>query len=319
MSRSFLPSRQLKGDKFESTGSIGANSQSGLSIAWPSPYIQQLLSLYINRGMSNNSELSHWETLVFSFDMHNDPNHPDESQGHSDSVEDLQTAALLAQLAASSPNMFPPHNPYYNQTQPPPTGSGYNLQSNPRYTPANPYGSHPYSGFRGDTFRPPPPIEATGSRSRAQNTQAGPSTSHTAAMDADDDNDEYDDKRRRNTAASARFRIKKKQRTLDLERSVSDLTGRAEELEREASDLRRENGWLKEIVMLKGGRLAGINLSGNTGYSEPGGQSGGRRGKRRDSAEEQDESESDEQSGEDRGQSSGGKSKGKGKAASKKK
>jgi hypothetical protein len=37
-----------------------------------------------------------------------------------------------------------------------------------------------------------------------------------------------------------------------LERSVSDLKSRAEELEKEAADLRRENGWLKEIVILKG-------------------------------------------------------------------
>ncbi|KIK98493.1 hypothetical protein PAXRUDRAFT_823784 [Paxillus rubicundulus Ve08.2h10] len=65
-----------------------------------------------------------------------------------------------------------------------------------------------------------------------------------------------EDKRRRNTAASARFRIKKKQKTLNLERTVSDLTGRAEELEREATELRRENGWLKEIVLLKGRKLA---------------------------------------------------------------
>lgn len=57
--------------------------------------------------------------------------------------------------------------------------------------------------------------------------------------------------------ATARFRIKKKQRSLNLERSVSDLAGRAEELEREASELRRENGWLKEIVMLKGRSLSG--------------------------------------------------------------
>lgn len=37
---------------------------------------------------------------------------------------------------------------------------------------------------------------------------------------------------------------------------MSDLSGRAEELEREAADLRRENGWLKEIVMLKGSPYA---------------------------------------------------------------
>ncbi|PPQ92692.1 hypothetical protein CVT25_013999 [Psilocybe cyanescens] len=91
-----------------------------------------------------------------------------------------------------------------------------------------------------------------------------------------------DEKRRRNTAASgrrinrhvsqersvnrsinivARFRVKKKHKTIGLERSVSDLTGRAEELEREAADLRRENGWLKEIVMLKGTRFAANNAA----------------------------------------------------------
>ncbi|RDB28703.1 hypothetical protein Hypma_015195 [Hypsizygus marmoreus] len=81
-----------------------------------------------------------------------------------------------------------------------------------------------------------------------------------------------EEKRRRNTAASARFRIKKKQRTTNLERSVSDLTGRAEDLEREAADLRRENGWLKEIVMLKGSRLAGVNLSAQLESSQRAGE-----------------------------------------------
>jgi hypothetical protein len=51
---------------------------------------------------------------------------------------------------------------------------------------------------------------------------------------------------------AARFRVKKKHRTIALERAVSDLKGRAEELEREVGDLRQENGWLKEIVVLKG-------------------------------------------------------------------
>ncbi|OAX44851.1 hypothetical protein K503DRAFT_728580 [Rhizopogon vinicolor AM-OR11-026] len=86
-----------------------------------------------------------------------------------------------------------------------------------------------------------------------------------APSDAGDTADEAaivaEDKRRRNTSASARFRIKKKQRTLNLERTVADLTGRAEELEREASDLRRENSWLKEIVLLKGGRMSAFSSS----------------------------------------------------------
>ncbi|KAI0001807.1 hypothetical protein BJV77DRAFT_907967, partial [Russula vinacea] len=57
-----------------------------------------------------------------------------------------------------------------------------------------------------------------------------------------------EEKRRRNTAASARFRVKKKIKSVNLERTVSDLSGRVDELEQEAADLRRENGWLKEIV-----------------------------------------------------------------------
>ena len=42
-----------------------------------------------------------------------------------------------------------------------------------------------------------------------------------------------------------------------MERTVSDLTGRADELEQEAAGLRRENGWLKEIVMLKSSKTTG--------------------------------------------------------------
>ena len=49
--------------------------------------------------------------------------------------------------------------------------------------------------------------------------------------------------------STARFRIKKKQKTLNLERTVNDLSGRVEELEHEASELRRENGWLKGLVV----------------------------------------------------------------------
>jgi len=70
----------------------------------------------------------------------------------------------------------------------------------------------------------------------------------------------------------ARFRIKKKQRSLNLDRSVSDLTGRAEELEREVTELRRENGWLKEIVMLKGRSLSGFARAAE--HSEGGDTSG---------------------------------------------
>lgn len=64
-----------------------------------------------------------------------------------------------------------------------------------------------------------------------------------------------------------------------MEHTVSDLTGRVGDLEQEAADLRRENGWLKEIVMLKSGRVSGGTLAG------PSRPSGSRNSK--DSAEEE--------------------------------
>ncbi|KAF8520495.1 hypothetical protein BU17DRAFT_46602 [Hysterangium stoloniferum] len=58
-----------------------------------------------------------------------------------------------------------------------------------------------------------------------------------------------EDKRRRNTAASARFRAKKKEREQAMERRSKDLENRVNELERECEGLRRENGWLKGLVV----------------------------------------------------------------------
>ncbi|EIW80531.1 hypothetical protein CONPUDRAFT_57397, partial [Coniophora puteana RWD-64-598 SS2] len=74
-----------------------------------------------------------------------------------------------------------------------------------------------------------------------------------------------EDKRYRNNSASARSRLKKKQETLRLERTVSDLAGRFDELEREATELRKENNWLKELVLLRG---KSVTEAGNSGHDE---------------------------------------------------
>ncbi|KAF9527323.1 hypothetical protein CPB83DRAFT_400946 [Crepidotus variabilis] len=58
-----------------------------------------------------------------------------------------------------------------------------------------------------------------------------------------------EDKRRRNTAASARFRLKKKEREAALEGKAKELETKVLELERECEGLRRENGWLKGLVV----------------------------------------------------------------------
>jgi hypothetical protein len=58
-----------------------------------------------------------------------------------------------------------------------------------------------------------------------------------------------EDKRRRNTAASARFRLKKKEREAALEGKAKELETKVTELERECEGLRRENGWLRGLVV----------------------------------------------------------------------
>jgi hypothetical protein len=60
-----------------------------------------------------------------------------------------------------------------------------------------------------------------------------------------------EDKRRRNTAASARFRIKKKQREQALEASAKEMTDKAHRLETKVHQLELENKWLKSLITEK--------------------------------------------------------------------
>ena len=60
-----------------------------------------------------------------------------------------------------------------------------------------------------------------------------------------------EDKRRRNTAASARFRVKKKQREQALEKTAKEMTDRADALESRISQLEMENKWLRNLIVEK--------------------------------------------------------------------
>lgn len=63
-----------------------------------------------------------------------------------------------------------------------------------------------------------------------------------------------EDKRRRNTAASARFRVKKKVREQTLEKTVKDTTDKNAALEARVTALELENQWLKNLITEKNGR-----------------------------------------------------------------
>ncbi|EPX70808.1 transcription factor Zip1 [Schizosaccharomyces octosporus yFS286] len=70
----------------------------------------------------------------------------------------------------------------------------------------------------------------------------------TDSSDAAIRNAAEEDKRRRNTAASARFRIKKKQKEQQLERTANELSEKVISLESRIGELEMENNWLKGLI-----------------------------------------------------------------------
>uniref|UniRef100_A0A1D1ZIZ2 Regulatory protein cys-3 n=1 Tax=Anthurium amnicola TaxID=1678845 RepID=A0A1D1ZIZ2_9ARAE len=71
-----------------------------------------------------------------------------------------------------------------------------------------------------------------------------------------------EDKRRRNTAASARFRIKKKMREQALERTAREMSTKVEALETKLRELELENKWLRSLVVEKDPRLLDVERPG---------------------------------------------------------
>lgn len=68
-----------------------------------------------------------------------------------------------------------------------------------------------------------------------------------------------EDKRRRNTAASARFRIKKKQREQALEQTAKEMTDKADRLEGRVKELELEIKWLRSILIEKDARSLDVS------------------------------------------------------------
>ncbi|KAK3829225.1 MAG: hypothetical protein J3Q66DRAFT_270671, partial [Benniella sp.] len=58
-----------------------------------------------------------------------------------------------------------------------------------------------------------------------------------------------EDKRRRNTAASARFRQKKRLREQILEKTAKEMTAKSELLEGRVRELEMEIKWLRGLVV----------------------------------------------------------------------
>lgn len=93
--------------------------------------------------------------------------------------------------------------------------------------------------IRNPTITPSPP---NGKRAAGTDPAVLEASSRAAAEE---------DKRRRNTAASARFRVKKKQREQALEKTAKEMTDKCEQLEQRVDQLEMENKWLKGLVVEK--------------------------------------------------------------------
>jgi cell shape-determining protein MreC len=65
------------------------------------------------------------------------------------------------------------------------------------------------------------------------------------------DNLSSSDKKKRNTAASARFRIKKKLREEEMERTLKDLNERVSKYNSRIQQLEMENKCLKSLILQK--------------------------------------------------------------------
>ncbi|RIB03791.1 hypothetical protein C2G38_2122249 [Gigaspora rosea] len=77
-----------------------------------------------------------------------------------------------------------------------------------------------------------------------------------------------EDKRKRNTAASARFRVKKKMREQALERTAKEMTSKAEAFESRIKELEMEVKWLRSLIVEKDARLLDIDRPGKKPKTE---------------------------------------------------
>ncbi|KAJ6164255.1 hypothetical protein N7470_002927 [Penicillium chermesinum] len=93
-----------------------------------------------------------------------------------------------------------------------------------------------------------PVIPAVAAPKRKNTQKSAQASAEDAARSAAEE-----DKRRRNTAASARFRVKKKMREAALEKSLKETNDKNGVLKARVSQLELENHWLRGLIMEKNG------------------------------------------------------------------
>lgn len=179
---------------------------------------------------------------VASADGHANVVNPASSSTGTAQQPPFDLSAILAGYGID-PFLVPPVQPTYSSSQ---AASLAQLLSSYPMPPAQ---QQHYNENENSSAGPP----AKRTRTRKSSTASNLSRDTTVPPGYDDKPDPSlspaEDKRRRNTAASARFRLKKKEREVALESKSKELEVRVNELERECEGLRRENGWLKGLVV----------------------------------------------------------------------
>ena len=244
------------------------------------PDLAAQLDLWTNLAFESDEPLPRDEETILSRkkrkDVEDEENlNPMDGAAFHDSHENVVTGTTLPTASNGTTNAVSPPNFDINQFL---TGIGIDPYSSPLNAGAQ-LGGVPSlaqllslypqnAGADGpstthDTTQPPritqepssqPPAKRARSRKRSVSTEESP-IENVSGDGLDNESgagnaiSAAEDKRRRNTAASARFRMKKKEREAALEKKAKDLEGRVNELERECEGLRRENGWLKGLVV----------------------------------------------------------------------
>ncbi|KAI8338307.1 hypothetical protein EDC96DRAFT_450134 [Choanephora cucurbitarum] len=159
----------------------------------------------------------------------------------------------IAKFYDESPDCSPP-NGYHSANPSPPNGfyspnptppNGLHLSSNPANT----------NTYFQDILNPPITFYEEDALD-AQDDDQFLKTMSILTSHSDHTPLSKEDKRRRNTAASARFRVKKKLREQALQQTADEMTEKAKAYENRVHELEREVKWLKELIIeRKDGRL----------------------------------------------------------------
>lgn len=101
---------------------------------------------------------------------------------------------------------------------------------------------------------PPPTPTMTPTSSSGRKKTTGTKRTAAAAIESEKTEEQIaaeEDKRRRNTAASARFRIKKKQREQAMEQTVREMKAKSDQLQERVVELEQEVKWLRGLLLEK--------------------------------------------------------------------